>query len=400
MKKVDFLEHLEDNSFEGFFLAGDRARAGGTRFQESLTRFTNLIADNHTNKHVYAVRLMEAATTSDFPALLGTMLDFQLAAKYKALPADMTDWKSYLGTGTQSDFRPNKLIAGWGLETPLSRVPQHGEYPEGKMTEGGTGITIQKYGKTFGLTFEDIINDRWSVFSDISGMLSRAAGKTELRFATSMYAIATGPNPALFGTTGSPVKQSIDGTNIVNMKTNFPLTPDNLAAGIAYLRNQRDATGEPIFFSQVHLVVAPANEFNMKRILSPAALVVNSAGVSANSKQALVSSANVLNQYSITPHVNPYLPILDTSGNADGTWYLFVDKADGVAAQVNYLRGHETPETFMKASNQTSTSGGAVDVMQGSFEDDTIWWKVRHIFGGAPIDQRMCFAAVNATPGL
>lgn len=384
-KQKTFLERMDEADFAG--LVSVRTDEHDSQFVESLTSFINLLNDKKMGKYAFGHALEEAATTSDFPILLGTVLDQQLLAQYKLITAD---WRDYIATGTQSDFRPSQLNKIWGLEKPLPAVPQHGEYQEVSMTEGKVQMSLGKYGKVFGLTFEDLINDRLGAFSDAANMLSRSAYKTEYRFATGLYSVAAGPNPLLFG---AALAHPIDGV-VINNKTNLPLTADNLAVLIGNIRRQRDADGEPIFFERIHIVVPAALEIQLKTILNPASLIVSGGDATAGVKGVKSTSANILNDYSIVPHVNPYLGIVDTSGAGDKTWYIFVDKADAPAIQMNFLRGHETPEVFMKASNQTTASGGTVSASEGSFEDDTLWWKVRHIMGGVQIDPRAAFASV------
>jgi hypothetical protein len=94
----------------------------------------------------------------------------------------------------------------------------------------------------------------------------------------------------------------------------------------------------------------------------------------------------------ITLQVNPYLPIIDTSGNADTTWYLFATLSNGAAVKVNFLQGHEAPELCMKAPNKVMLGGGSANPLEGDFESDAVMWRVRHILGGKQIDPRMSAA--------
>jgi hypothetical protein len=91
--------------------------------------------------------------------------------------------------------------------------------------------------------------------------------------------------------------------------------------------------------------------------------------------------------------MNPYLPILDTSASKNTTWYLIARLANGAAVQLNFLRGHESPELVMKNPNKLTLGGAIQDPLQGDFEQDAIDWRVRHIMGGVQIDPRM--AVVN-----
>ena len=51
---------------------------------------------------------------------------------------------------------------------------------------------------------------------------------------------------------------------------------------------------------------------------------------------------------------------------------------------MGFLRGHEQPETFVKAPNSTRVGGGGEDDFD--FDTDATDYKVRHIFGGGQTD--------------
>ena len=99
----------------------------------------------------------------------------------------------------------------------------------------------------------------------------------------------------------------------------------------------------------------------------------------------------------ITGHVNQYLPIVDASGSADKTWYLFGKLSNsGYAARMNFLRGHESPELCMKNPNKISMGGATMSPLEGDYESDSIRWRIRHIFGGTQVDPRYAAAFVGA----
>jgi hypothetical protein len=72
------------------------------------------------------------------------------------------------------------------------------------------------------------------------------------------------------------------------------------------------------------------------------------------------------------------MPILDDT-NGHTSWYLFSDPSNGRhAAEVGFLRGYEAPQLFRRSPDVV---GG--DPNQGAFDDDSIQWKIRHVFGGS-----------------
>ncbi len=95
--------------------------------------------------------------------------------------------------------------------------------------------------------------------------------------------------------------------------------------------------------------------------------------------------------------MNPLLPVIDVSANRWMTCYLFADPSDGVAIQLDQLRGYEAPEICMKASDKVMPGGGAeMSPFSGDFATDNIFYRVRDVHGGTRVDRRFCYAQVSA----
>jgi hypothetical protein len=60
---------------------------------------------------------------------------------------------------------------------------------------------------------------------------------------------------------------------------------------------------------------------------------------------------------------------------------------------IAFLRGHEEPEIFIKEPNARRIGGGASDPMNGSFDTDSIDYKVRHVVGGRIVDGKATVAS-------
>ena len=96
-------------------------------------------------------------------------------------------------------------------------------------------------------------------------------------------------------------------------------------------------------------------------------------------------------------HIDPYLPVVDTGGTPDTTWYLFADPSQVAAMEFGYLRGHETPEIVMKASDKVTMGGGAVSPFEGDFVSDNIFYRVRIVKGSIQLDPRAAYAQTGTT---
>jgi hypothetical protein len=353
--------------------------------EERIGKFINFM-NYRPSKRRYLIEEGGAETTSDFPILFGTVLDRQLYAKYKLQnPA----WRSYVRTGTQRDFRANNIIGVFGLQGALSKVPELSEYKAGALTEGRVANQVFKYGKVFPISWEAIINDDLGAFSDVAERLANAALQTEYREATKLFAAASGPSTAVFGTAIT----AIDGV-VVNNKGTTALSATSLFDTTVLMAQQLDVDGNPIMVDGYTLVVPPQKQRAALEAVSPAALIA--VGLSSTSAKERQTSMNVTASLNIDIVVNPFLPIIDTTTGTTA-WYLFAKLSNGAAIQMNFLTGRESPEIVMKASDKVAIGGGSVSPMEGSFSQDSMLWRVRHILGGNTIDVRMAYAQAATT---
>lgn len=375
--KNDFLELLQEgDAMEASFAARTNQI---DNFEEKLAGFIGLLTNERGYRSsIHKAYLKEAETTSDFPLLFGTVLERTLLGKYQIAKPD---WRQYVATGTQADFRISNAFGIYGLQGQLKTVKERGEYKSDKLGEGKFAIQLQKYGKKFPLSWEALINDDLGAFSDAASRLADGCLRTEFLQATSLFVSSTGPNTTLFNTAGT---HPIDGTAFANKGT-LTLTADNLAATITAMKSQKDADGEPIIIERFHLVVPVGKEFTAMQVLSNNLLI----GQGANA--GVVTSENVIAKYPITLHTNPYLDVIDTT-HGTTSWYVFADLSAGAAAKLNFLRGRENPEIVQKMSDKISLGGGAVSPLEGDFDSDSLVWRARHIMGGTQMDPRFAYA--------
>lgn len=348
----------------------------GPRYNEMFSEAVKLVADVFQGKKpVY--RLMEAMTTDDFPYLFGDILDRQLLANYIETPAV---YRNYCKIATVSDFRTVKRFAITGSEAVLDVVKQQQEYPDSKLADAYYSYAVQKYGRVVPFAWESMVNDDLGALQDITSRLGRAARRTEQKFATALYADANGPH-ASFYTSGNK--------NIVT--SNPVLSTAGLQTAMAILAAQLDADGEPITIDAVHLVVPPALEIVAKNILNAIQLWLVESGGTSNQQLHV----NNWMQNLVKLSVDPYIPIITTTGTVGATsWYLFADPGNNrPAVEIGFLRGHTSPEIFIKSPNSMMVGGMESNPMAGDFNTDTIQYKVRHVLGGTREDPKMTVAS-------
>ena len=371
----DFLQLMESD--EGFTKVASGANPA------ALTEALRLIRNEHNlPRHRHQYLLKEAITTSDFPGLFGVLLQQDLLAKYRA---EIPDWRSYCATGSLPNFNIATKHKVFGQEGVLPVIAEKGPYTAVPSGTGHYHAHLHKYGRVFDISWEAVINDSMGAFSDIAERFSTAATRTEVFNVTSLIAQAAGPNVGLFG---APIAD-VDGQNVINQGV-LPLTIANLQATMRLMAAQVDADGLPVQIRGVHLVVPPALEMTARAILSSTTVWATPAAFPG------VPDINITPQLGLKLHVNSYLPVVDTSANHDGTWYLFTEPSAGRAIQMDFLAGQTSPEICMKSSNKIPVGGGSeMSPYGGDFDTDDMFYRVRHVMGGWQLDPRFAYAQVN-----
>lgn len=380
----EFLPHLEsvraeDASFSRLF-GGEgtsvrSVRRDNPRYQRSLLEAAKLYEGVLAGR-VKMHRLEEAMSTSDFPLLFGDIIDRQMLGRYAEWPSV---WERFLKRSTVRDFRTVSRFALDGAEGALSKVRPGSEYPEGKVDESRYQYAVEKYGRRLPFLWETFVNDDLDALRDMPARLAKAARVTEERFATDLYAGTTGPDGTFFASGNANV-----------ITSNPALTVASLQTALTILSKQKDADGNPIMFEQLYLVVPPALAVIANNIIN-ATEIRQAAGSSSGSADLITARNWMSGQFEVV--INPWLPIISTT-NGDTSWYLFGSPMLGrPAAEVGFLRGHESPEIFLKTPNAVRVGGGPVQAEDGDFDTDGINYKVRHVVGGVLMDPKAAVAS-------
>lgn len=350
----------------------------------------------------------EAMSTSDFPILTGNILERTVLSAYAEAPAS---WPAWCKRGTLADLtRVAQRIAldrgGARLDGPIlpdafgvtgsgpTGIAELTSYPERRRSERHWDVRLYKYGARMAFSWELFLADDLDQLKNTPTLFGQAARSTEEHLATQAIAAAGGPNPAFFNAANTLQASAVLGTPV-----NAPLSITALAAAITQMVTQVNLEGEPINIQGVILVVPPAQEITARNIINATQTVCNDqggtigvVGFGAVSLQRLVT--NNWAQGRVRPVTNWWLPIVNPT-NGNSAWYLFADPNNGrPAVEIDFLRGHETPEIYLKASNQVAVGGGGeTDPMGGDFDTDQIIYKVRHCVGGGTLDPRMALVS-------
>ncbi len=368
----ELMKLMED--WKGYVALSDVQKGEG--YEQKLTETINLLSNARgLPPHKIKYLLQEALTTSDFPLLFGDVLDRQVLASYKAVTPV---WKAFVRPSTVPRIYPQ--VGGYrfamhGGDQYLAEVAQKGEYLASDREEERYPISVKKYGRQFDISWETMINDDLGALKDTPNRFAMAAMRTEHRIVTAIYASDVGAHAA--------------NANLYQVGVNAAatlLSINALEVGIQQMNMFTDEGGEPIMATPKYLVVPPALEMTGLQILESTTkhVATGVAGVP-------YPTANIVAKRGLQLIVDKYLPIVNTGNDQHTQWYLFSDPNDIAAIESAHLTGHERPEIAMKASDKVTVGGGAIGPMSGDFATDNIFYRVRLVFGAAPLDWRATY---------
>lgn len=340
-----------------------------------VTRAAEMLGAAFSGDRRKMLDVAEAITTSDlFRSATGEVLDRESMARYEEITPV---WSGMAARTTVRNFKPKKFTDLFGGRAILDPVPEATNYPARSKEGREYEISVAKRGGRFHITFEDIINDDLDELQNLPADLAQGARDTEDYLAASMLVSPAGVNAEFFKTANA---------NAVDTK---PLTLENLDAALTAISQRKGPDGRLVVNTAAVLVVPPGLQTQARRILA-------SSEIRRTTGDTTTVETNYLSGM-VTIVVNPWLSFIDNSATAGSTWFLLpAPTAARKALVVGFLRGHENPDLRVKNDQGTAVGGGAVNPDEGSFDDDTIQYRVRHIVGAATLDPAATYASKGA----
>ena len=274
---------------------------------------------NMENKHIIGreetVRSIFAnGSSSGFLQVLANIANKGVLMGYEQAP---TTFQEFTRKGVLTDYKEATRV-GLGTFGVLERVPEGGEYQQATLSDTGAKIQLAKYGKTFNITREMILNDDLQAFSTIPLKMGMAARLTIEYLVYGM--LLTGKAP--------------DGVNLFDPTHSNIVTPgsaldvNGLSTARTMMRRQTEATadGTPNLISIVpkFLLVPPELE--------------------TVADQLLASTVDPdRNNSTINPFYNKVTSICSPLLTDKKAWYLAADPTFNDTLEVAYLDGNEAP---------------------------------------------------------
>lgn len=292
--------------------------------------------------------------TTDLPELLANVMGKRLLRDYRQWDSS---WRRIVTIKALTNFKEQTAVL-LGYFGDLPAVAQAGQYTDfDVLTDTKETYTPAKKGKIVPLTLETISNDDLQGFSRVVGRLGRAAARTLAKFVWNTLVMA---NPVL-NADGKTLFHADHG----NLITDAITSADGLKNAVGKLLSQIEPqSGEPMVLGTSNLTLA----------IPPLLYLDANAKTDFNNEPG--GNVNALEReirrLGITP-VN--VPVLTDAND----WLLAADPADIDMVELGFWQGQEEPEYFTQNSPTDDVA----------FEKDVIMRvKVRHIYGGAPVDHR------------
>lgn len=343
----------------------EQARANPA-YRRALLEAKALLTDAWAGDKLATQRVNEAVTTSDlFKSAAGEVLDTMMLAAYDT---HEPQWQKIAARTTLRNFKPKRLRELIGSTATLARVPEHTNYPQADYDLAERQIAVAKFGEAFGYTFEARINDEIGELEAVPGGWALKARYTEDDNVISQLAnpLTGAPNTGFFNAGNENIGSGL-------------LTADNLQAAITTVTTKRDKSGRVLRAPALQLVVGPALQFTAERVL--------------NTSEIRTTEADG----SVTIRSNPFngkVTLTVLSGLVGTAWFVIpVASAPRPAFYSGFLAGYETPDLRVKRDQGSRMGGGDIDPGDGSFDDDTVYYRCRHIHGASGGDPKFTYAS-------
>lgn len=299
----------------------------------------------------------EAFSTSDFPILLGAAFTKKAIA---AQQAAVNEFDPILTHTTAPDFERHKLIDLWSGDE-FERVRQGEEYKGGTLNETDLDHGTAKWGKSYGLTFELRMRRVFSDLANFPTLLGSGAVKAKNSAVAQLLVEAGAWDPAFFGTVA-----------------NLPLTAENLDAALKDLATREDHRGDLVDTSSIVLLVGPGLQSEANRILNADKLTFEVTNGSRVTKTEIANPFRGIVTLLVSRRLGKEL-----GANQGKAWALIQGSGSTLPSIIDTgLEGHDgNVDIRVKRDQGESVSGGQVSVEEGSFNDDTIWFRGRNFFG-------------------
>lgn len=133
-------------------------------------------------------------TTSDLANIVGTFANKTAAVAYQAAPAGVRN--VFRQGPPHADFKGRNIIRR-GEMPALEKINEKGEVKRGGVIDGRESYAIGSYAKSFGVTFQTLVNDDLGLLADVAAGWGLAAAEWQNGFLVDLLSANAGGGPKL-----------------------------------------------------------------------------------------------------------------------------------------------------------------------------------------------------------
>lgn len=323
-----------------------------------------LVKDALQGSKIAAGKLAEVMTSSDLKFNIAHLVTVNTLPQFDDLERT---WQQIAGTRTVQDFTPTRMVSTFGELTGagvatgggLPVVPEGAPYPYVTITgQESFYAKIQKMGAKFGFTWETSVNDIIGFLQDMPQELLGLVVDTEER---EVYDALKSASNSLAGGT-------LPDSTVV--PTNAPVSANAIAQAI-YELETTEVNGKAVGPSSTgyNVIVPIGRKRFLDYELSQSLITVQDGNLSFTG-----GNRDWLGSYDV----------IETPEVTGTNWYI-LPKPGGLrrpVLELGRLTGYENPELRVNNDTGTYVGGSAVSPFEGSFDNDTVDYRVRYVCGG------------------
>jgi len=334
-------------------------RLGAPVERMSDTEICQLAMGNRTIARKYRVERADFSayhTTGSFSNILLDAANKNLLASYEEAPFT---WNMWARTGTPAEDLKTLYRTRFSEAPNPEEVPEGKDYPEKAMSDSKESYRVAKFGESFTVSWETIINDDLDAISRVPAMHGNAMRRLQNK---KVYEVLTS-SPTMGDTYSLFSSSHASGDNTSGAAAAPSVT--TLNAAYVKMMTQKGLTSDAILNIIPRYLIVPV-------AYSATALeLVNSTSyVLANSNQGVQNIYGPGGSRSLTVVVDPQL-----DANSATNWYLAADPSQIDTVELTFLSGEESP----------------VMESEWNMKNDTYLYKIRQTFGVKAIDWRGLF---------
>jgi hypothetical protein len=329
------------------------ALTGDRRLKGRIVSHDHMAALNAYAIKAGLLSVAESVTTSGFDVVLASVLNRRMVEEYTRSP--FQTWRPLVDVMNVSDMREQSRVR-YGGYGDLPTVTEEGTYTAlTTPSDEEATYTPTKKGGTESISLEAIWNDDVQAIQRIPQRLARAAARTLYKF---VFTSLIGSNPTIYDSVALFHNDHSNLTSTAFSATQF------MIHRVAMQSQTEAGSSEVLGIVPRFLLVPPELE--------------------ESAYNAFVRTTNNDAAFVQTSPVAPTIICVSEWTDANN-WFTICDPRDCPTIEIGFFDGEE-PQLF----RQDLPNVGSV------FTNDTITYKVRHIYGGAVVDYRGMQGAVVA----